>query len=159
CGAESGKYKKDRGFMRHRAQLGLDQLKGNALVDNDKMAAIGYCFGGGVVLELAQSGAPLKGVVSFHGNLDSPNPGDAKNIKGKVLVCQGGADTYTLSAIPDFEKEMKDAKVEYKLISYKGAVHGFTNPENKGKMPGLKYQKNADKASWKDMRAFFKEIF
>jgi dienelactone hydrolase len=159
CMAESNKFKKDRGLMRARAQAGLDQLEQNPLVDKTKVAAIGYCFGGGVVLELARSGAPVVGVVSFHGNLDTPHPADAKNIKGKVLVCQGGADSFTLSAIPDFEKEMKNAGVDYKIITYPGAVHGFTNPVNQGTMAGVKYDASADKKSWQDMQDFFTMVF
>jgi len=76
-----------------------------------------------------------------------------------VLVCQGGADNFTLANVPGFKKEMDDAKVDYKFITYKGAVHGFTNPDNKGDVPGLKYDAKADKASWKAMMKFFKEIF
>jgi dienelactone hydrolase len=159
CMAESGKFKKDRGLMRARVQAGLDQLEQNPLVDKTKVAAIGYCFGGGAVLELARSGAPVAGVVSFHGNLDTPNPADAKNIKGKVLVCQGGADTFTLGALPDFEKEMKTAGVDYKIITYPGAVHGFTNPANQGTMAGVKYDASADKKSWQDMKDFFNVVF
>jgi dienelactone hydrolase len=159
CGAEANKYKSNRGLMRQRVRAGLEVLKGNPWVDPKRLAAIGYCFGGGVALELARSGEPLAGFVSFHGNLDTPHPQDAKNIKGKVLVCQGGADSFTLSQVPDFEKEMKDAKVDYKLITYKGAVHGFTNPDNNGNFKGVQYDAKADKASWKAMKKLFAEIF
>ncbi|HJT24154.1 MAG TPA: dienelactone hydrolase family protein, partial [bacterium] len=147
CKTESSKYYADRKLLRRRVNLGLDQLKNNALVDPAKIAAIGYCFGGSTVLELGRSGADIAGIVSFHGGLDNPNPADAKNIKAKVLVCQGGADQWTLPALPAFKKEMDDAKVDYKVIVYKGAVHGFTNPDNKGVVPGLKYDAKADKAS------------
>ena len=91
--------------------------------------------------------------------MDTPNPNDAKNIKGKVLVFQGGKDEFTKAAVPALEKEMKDANVDYKLVTYKKAVHGFTNPDNKGTVPGLKYNKEADLNSWKAMKRFFKEIF
>lgn len=159
CKAESTKFYKDRSLLRRRVNLGLDQLKNNSLVDTLKIAAIGYCFGGSTVLELGRSGADIAGIVSFHGGLDNPNPVDAKNIKAKVLVCQGGADQFTLPALPAFKKEMDEAKVDYKVIEYKGAVHGFTNPDNKGTVPGLKYDAKADKASWKAMKAFFGKIF
>jgi dienelactone hydrolase len=159
CQVESGKYKNDRGLMRQRAQLALELLKKNPMVDPAKLAAIGYCFGGTTVLELARSGADVKGVVSFHGALDTPNLADAKNIKGKVLVCQGGADSFTLSAVPGFEKEMKDAKVDYKLIKYKGAKHGFTNPAYADPNQGMVYNMKADKASWQAMKEFFKSLF
>ena len=159
CGAESNKYKSNREMMRRRVKAGLDILMENPLVDTQRLAAIGYCFGGGVALELARSGAPLAGFVSFHGNLDTPHPEDARNIKGRILVCQGGADGFTLSQVPAFEKEMKDAKVDYQLITYKGAVHGFTNPDNNGDLKGVKYDAKADKSSWKAMKKFFAEIF
>lgn len=159
CKAESTKFYKDRQMLRRRANLGLDQLKNNPMVDPAKMAAIGYCFGGSTVLELGRSGANIVGIVSFHGGLDNPNPADAKKIKAKVLVCQGGADQFTLPALPGFKKEMDEAKVDYKVIEYKGAVHGFTNPDNKGTVPGLKYNAKADKASWKAMKEFFGKIF
>jgi dienelactone hydrolase len=159
CKTESGKYYADRKLLRRRANAGLAVLSKNELVDPQKIAAIGYCFGGSTVLELGRSGADIAGIVSFHGGLDNPTPADAKNIKAKVLVCQGGADNFTLAKVPGFKKEMDDAKVDYKFITYKDAVHGFTNPDNKGDVPGLKYNANADKASWKAMMKFFKEIF
>ncbi len=159
CKAESGKYYADRVMLRRRANAGLAVLRKNDLVDTEKIAAIGYCFGGATVLELGRSGADIAGIVSFHGGLDNPKPADAKNIKAKVLVCQGGADNFTLSSVPGFKKEMDDAKVDYQFISYKGAVHGFTNPDNKGTVPGLKYNAKADKASWKAMKEFLKNIF
>lgn len=159
CKAESGKYYADRKLLRKRVNLGMDQLKGNPLVDTSKIAAIGYCFGGSAVLELGRSGADIAGIVSFHGALDNPNPADTKNIKAKVLICQGGADQWTLPALPTLEKEMKDAKIDYKVIVYKDAVHGFTNPDNKGTIPGLKYNAKADMASWQAMKDFFKKIF
>jgi dienelactone hydrolase len=159
CAAESAEFKKDRTLARRRARVGLEVLRGNALVDGGRLAAIGYCFGGMVALELARSGADLKGTVSFHGELDNPDPGDARNIKGKVLVCQGGADKFTLGSVPGFEKEMNDAHVDYRLVTYPGAVHGFTNPDNKGAVPGVRYDAKADKASWKAMKDFFRGIF
>lgn len=158
CKAESGKYYADRAMLRRRVNLGLDQLRKNAMVDPKRIAAIGYCFGGSAVLELGRSGADVAGIVTFHGGLDDPAPADAKNIKAKVLVCQGGADQFTLQALPAFKKEMDDAKVDYRVIEYKGAVHGFTNPDNKGTVPGLKYDAKADKASWKAMKRFFKKV-
>ena len=159
CKAESGKFYANRGMLRRRAKAGLSELKKNELVDQKKIAAIGYCFGGATVLELGRSGADVAGIVTFHGGLDNPKPADAKNIKAKVLVCQGGADQFTLSSVPAFKKEMDDAKVDYKFVTYKGAVHGFTNPDNDGKTPGLKYDEKADKASWKEMKKFFKKLF
>ncbi len=161
CGVQSGIYRKDRPLMRARIKAALDELKNNKLVDPKKIAAIGYCFGGTVVLELARSGADIAGVVSFHGGLDTPNPEDAKNIKCKVLVCHGGDDPFVkMSDFMAFQEEMKNAKVDYQLIVYGGAVHSFTNPDA-GNDPskGAAYNPSADRRSWEAMKQFFGEIF
>ncbi len=159
--ALAGKYRGDRELMRARAAAGLDVLRNNALVDPKRIAAIGYCFGGTTVLELARSGAPLAGVVSFHGGLDTPTPGDARNIKGKVLALHGADDPFAPAAQrAAFEDEMRKGGVDWELVVYGGAVHGFTNPDN-GTDPskGLAYNENADRRSWEAMKAFFTEIF
>jgi len=159
AGAQAGKYRKDRELFRHRMILAMAELVKTKLVANRKIAAIGYCFGGGGVLELARSGAPIAGVVSFHGNLDTPNPDDAKKIRGKVLVCHGADDPFVPETqVIAFKKEMRDAKVDWQLNSYGGAVHAFTQPSAnmKGK---AEYNEKASKRSWKAMRAFFKECF
>ena len=158
---QAGIYYADRKLMRQRVNAALDEIKKQKFVNPDKISAIGYCFGGSVVLELARSGADVKGVVSFHGGLDNPNPEDAKNIKGKVLVCQGSDDPVAPpEKVQAFEKEMKDAKVDWQFIMYGGAVHGFTNPNN-GSDPskGVAYNEKADKRSWEAMKNFFGEIF
>ena len=160
AGALAGKYKADRPLLRARVNAALDVLKANPNVDPGKLAAIGYCFGGTSVLELARSGADVKGIVSFHGGLSSPTPQDAQNIKAKVLALHGAADPFVKAdEVAAFEKEMKDANVNYRLIKYPGAMHGFTNPDNKNVPPGVLYNEAADKASWKEMKEFFKEIF
>lgn len=159
CKAESSKFYADRKLLRERVNTGLAQLEKNEMVDTSKIAAIGYCFGGATVLELGRSGADIAGIITFHGGLDNPTPADAKNIKAKVLVCQGGADKFTLPALPGFKKEMDDAKVDYKIVVYDGAVHGFSNPDNKGTVPGLKYDARADQGSWNEMKKFFEKIF
>lgn len=159
--ATSGIYSKDRALMRARAQAGLDVLKSQPNVDVTRMAAIGYCFGGKCALELARSGAPIVGTVTFHGALDTPNPGDAKNIKGKVLALHGAADPFvTADQVAAFEKEMTDAGVDWELTKYSGAVHAFTNPDA-GNDPskGAAYNAEADARSWEAMKAFFAEIF
>ena len=157
---QAGIYKADRNLMRGRIQAALHVLKEHPLVDPEKVGAIGYCFGGTTVLELARSGANVLGVVSFHGGLTTPNPQDAKNIKGKVLVCQGAADKFTLDGVGPLKKEMKDAGVDLRFESYGGAVHSFTVPEA-GNDPstGMAYNEAADMKSWESMKAFFKEIF
>ena len=153
-------YKNDRQLMRSRATAGLREMNNQANVDQSKLAVMGYCFGGGVALELARSGADVLGVVCFHGNLDTPNPADAKNIKAKILVLQGADDTYTRDSIPAFKKEMEDANVNYKLIEYPGAVHGFTNPRNgNDNSKGIAYNKKADERSWQAMKDFYEMIF
>ena len=130
-------------------------------VDKERIAAIGYCFGGGAVLELARGGAELAGVVSFHGNLDTPEPKDAERIRAKVLVCHGAADPYVPEEQVDaFRGEMDDAGVDWQMIFYGGAVHSFTNPAA-GSDPstGAAYDADADRRSWEAMRIFFAEIF
>jgi len=160
AGAMSGKFKSDRPLLRARVNAGLDVLKSQSNVDINQLAAIGYCFGGTTVLELARSGADVKGIVSFHGGLSSPTPQDAKNIKGKVLALHGAADPFVnADEVTGFIKEMSEAKVNYRLIKYPGAMHGFTNPDNKNVPPGALYNEAADKASWIEMQKFFKEIF
>jgi dienelactone hydrolase len=154
-------YRSDRKLMRSRAIAGLQVLRKNPLTDSKRIAAIGYCFGGGTVLELARSGASLAGVVSFHGNLDTPNPNDAKNIKGRVLVLHGANDPLVpQEQVKGFETEMLQAKVNWQLISYPGAVHAFTNPEAGNDVSkGVAYNESADKGSWQTMKGFFRKIF
>ncbi|MGL5831340.1 MAG: dienelactone hydrolase family protein [Candidatus Altimarinota bacterium] len=153
--AQSTKYKTDRQLYRSRLNAGLNELKKNSLVDTTKLAAIGYCFGGTGALELARSGADILGAVSFHGGLDSPTPEDGKNIKGKILVLHGAEDTtMTQQNIDDFQKELDDAKISWQMVTYSGAVHGFSNPNK----PAA-YNADADRHSWQDMQQFFQEIF
>ena len=160
AGAEATKYKTDRALLRLRVNAGLDALKKCELADSRRIAAIGYCFGGTAVLELARSGAALNGVVSFHGGLDSPAPADGKNIRCKILACHGGDDPFVSAKdLAAFEDEMRGAAVDWRLIKYGGAVHSFTQPMADGSLPGAKYNERADKRSWSDMKSFFNEIF
>lgn len=161
AGATAGKYKGDRTLLRARVNVGLDTLKKNELVDARRVAAIGYCFGGTTVIELARSGAELKGVVSFHGGLDSPVPADGKNIKCKVLACHGADDPFVPAKdLAAFEEEMRAAKVDWQLQKFGGAVHSFTDWNMDGKaLPGAQYNEAADQRSWEDMKLFFAEIF
>lgn len=161
AGKQAAIYRSDRPLMRKRANLGLEVLKKNPMVDVNRIAAIGYCFGGGTVLELARSGADIKGAVSFHGNLDTPDPDDAKNIRAKVLVLHGADDpNVPAEQVAAFEKEMRNAKVDWQLVKYGNAVHSFTNPAS-GDDPakGVAYNEKADKRSWIAMRQFFEELF
>ncbi len=154
-------FRKDRTLARMRAQAGLDVLKSRPEVDPGRIAAIGYCFGGTMALELARSGAGLRGVVSFHGGLSTPNPADARNIKGKVLVLHGADDTFESPAeIAAFQEEMRNTGVDWQMVYYGGAVHAFTNPDaGKAGIKGVAYNEAADRRSWQTMRDFFDEIF
>jgi len=157
--ALSGIYKGDRALMRARAAAGLDVLRKRPEVDTARLAAIGYCFGGTTVLELARSGADLKAVVSFHGGLDTPTPADARNIKGKVLAMQGGDDPFVpAKQVEAFEDEMRKGGVDWQFITYGGAVHSFTNPDSgNDNSKGAAYNERADRRSWEAMKVFFDE--
>jgi dienelactone hydrolase len=153
--------RQDLPLMRARATAALEALKKHPRVDGERLAAMGYCFGGGVALELARSGAPLRGTVSFHGNLDTPNPADARNIKGQVLVLHGADDpAVPAEQVAAFQAEMRNAKVDWQMNSYGGAVHSFTNPQS-GNDPskGVAYNEKADKRSWEALTSFLKRIF
>lgn len=151
-------------LMAERAQAGLDQLLATGLVDPVRVAAIGYCFGGSTVQALAYTGAPLAGVVSFHGGL-IPVPADAAaKTKAKILVCHGAADGFiSAKELANFTQAMNDGKFDYQFISYAGAVHAFTNPkaDDIARLRGLPiaYHPVADRRSWGHLRQFFQEIF
>ncbi|OEC36327.1 Dienelactone hydrolase [Pseudomonas cuatrocienegasensis] len=151
----------DRPLMRKRTQAAVDVFKaqGASLLNASQMAAIGFCFGGGAVLELARSGADLKAFVAFHGNLDTPNPADASNIKAPVLVLHGADDpAVPQTQVDGFVAEMKAAKVDWQLVSYGGAVHSFTDPY--AKVPGRnEYHPVVAKRSFEAMNALLDEVF
>ncbi len=155
------KYKDDRPLLRARANAAFDQLKTQPLVDARRTAAIGYCFGGTTVLELARSGADAAGVVSFHGGLNTPTPEDAKQIRGKVLALHGADDPYVPpTEVGAFEDEMRKARVDWQLVAYGGAVHSFTMKEaGNDNSKGAAYNEKADQRSWEAMKVFFAEIF
>jgi len=138
---------------------GLDTLKAQPQTDGSKLAAIGYCFGGTTVYELARTGAELKGVVGFHSGL-APSSGEARNIKGKVLTLIGADDPLIPpEARLAFEQELRAAKVDWQMSLYGNVGHSFTHPGMDGSRPGFKYDAQADARSWAQMRAFFEEIF
>ena len=161
AGALANIYMSDRKLMRGRAEAALDLFRKNPRVDEKWIAAIGYCFGGTVVLEMARGGVDLAGVVSFYGVLDTPNVADAKNIKGKILTLHGADDPFvTREQVTAFWDEMRKAGVDWQMVIYGGAVHSFTNPDS-GNDPskGVAYNEKADTRSWSAMSAFFEEIF
>jgi len=148
-------------LMRTRARAGYDVLVKNDLVDPARTAAIGFCFGGTTALELAYGGAPLAAAVSFHGSLPAPKPEDYPNIKASILVCHGADDTFVKpEAIAAFEKAMRDARTDWMMTSYGGAVHAFTNPDaGTFGIEGIAYNEKAALRSWSQMKTFFDEIF
>lgn len=156
-------YKKDRNLMRARAFAGLSELKKAPNVDPSRLAAIGYCFGGTVVLELARAGAELKGIASFHGGLSGPMPAEAGKVKAHVVAYHGAEDpNVPAEEVKAFEDEMRAARVDWVLTKYSGAVHAFTNPHLKGKnaMPGsAEYNEAADHRSWASLQDFFGDWF
>lgn len=164
AGALAGQFY-GKPLMAERAQAGLDQLLATGLVNPAKVAAIGYCFGGSTVQALAYSGAPLAGIVSFHGGL-IPVPADAAaKTRAKLLLCHGGADGFIPPKDVDaFLQSMEAGKFDYQFISYAGAVHAFTNPgadalAARNGLKGIAYNRAADLRSWRHMRDFFAEIF
>ena len=160
---QSGKYKKDRALMRSRAKAALAEAGKIKLkqADTAKIGTIGFCFGGTVALELARTGAPVMGTVSFHGGLETPDASLAKNIKGPILVLHGAEDLL----VPDtdvaaFEKEMRDAKIDWQLVKFGGAAHAFTNRKADALgIKGLGYNEKADRRSFELMGVFFAEVF
>ncbi|HYX32916.1 MAG TPA: dienelactone hydrolase family protein [Oligoflexus sp.] len=153
------KYRSDRKLFRERLNLGLDILKQQEHVNTDMLFAVGYCFGGTGVLELARSGADIVGVASFHGGLDSPTPDDGAQIQAKVLVLHG-ADDPTVSAtnLAAFENEMRMHKVDWQLVKYGGTVHSFTD-KSAGSDPstGSAYNPVTDRRSFEAFKNFSAE--
>ena len=158
--ARFGELNGDRLRTRAIARAGLDVLLGSEHADAGQVAAIGYCFGGTLSLELARGGAALQAVVGFHSGLATDRPATAGSITAPVLVCIGADDPF----IPAdqrlaFEEEMRAAGADWRLNLYGGAVHSFTNPEADGSNPALKYDRRADERSWRAMLDLFGEVF
>jgi dienelactone hydrolase len=151
----------DRAELRTRIAAALARLKSDPRVDPSKTAAIGYCFGGSTVLELARSGAEVNGVVSFHGHYDTADPANPGEVKARILACHGAEDPFqSPSQIQAFEDEMRKARADWQLNIYSGAKHSFTNPDaGKYHVAALAYNAEADRRSWQAMKDFFREIF
>jgi dienelactone hydrolase len=164
AGKFSSALMKDFPTAKARFLAAQEFLKKQKTVDPEKMAAIGYCFGGGVVLNMARQGVDLKGVASFHGGLAAVQPAQPGGVKAKILVLHGADDKFTTpEQIDSFKEEMKSAGADFQFISYPGAMHSFTNPDadrygKKFKLP-LGYNAEADKESWEELQRFFKAIF
>ncbi|MBB3227654.1 dienelactone hydrolase [Luteibacter sp. Sphag1AF] len=153
----------DRALMRHRVTRALDELKaqaGKAPIDTTRLGALGFCFGGSAVLDLARSGANIAAVVTFHGLLSTDDPSLARNIKAHVLALNGADDTNVPTEQKvAFESEMRDAKVDWSLVDYGGAVHCFTEKEATGKPGNCRYDERTATRAYKAMHAFLDESF
>lgn len=160
----SGEVQKNMAAAKERFMAAMDVLKKHKTVDPQKIAAIGYCFGGAVVLEMARAGLDLRGVASFHGSLETKTPAQPGKVKAAIFVAHGAEDAFSpAGAVEAFKKEMDAAGADYKVIVYEGAKHSFTNPDadkfgKEGNLP-LAYNAEADKKSWADFQEFLKKIF
>lgn len=154
-------YKNDRALLRARGLAGLEALRKVDVCDPSKIAVMGYCFGGTTALEVARSGAEILGAISFHGDLSSPTPDDAKKIKGKVVAYHGADDPFVPAAqVAAFEEEMRKAGVDWQLVAFGGAVHSFTlKAAGSDNAKGSAYNEKADLRSWEMYRGFLAEIF
>lgn len=161
AGKLAGMYLNDREKMRRRAASALDFVTAHELAEAGKTAAIGYCFGGTTVLEMARAGLNVKGVASFHGSLKTPSPAAVGAVSAKVMVFHGSQDTFVAPEdVTGFEKEMSAAGADWQLVVFSKAVHSFTVAEA-GDNPasGVAYNREADERSWKMLTLFFQEIF
>lgn len=165
---EAGKFaaevQKNMDVGRRRFAAGMKLLKGHPMTDAEKIAAIGYCFGGGIALQMARDGMDLKGVVSFHGSLATTSPAEKGKVKAALLVCNGANDSFvSMDQIKGFMQEMIDAGVLLHFNSYPGALHAFTNPDADRLAAKfslrLAYHAEADRRSWLDMQSFLKQVF
>jgi len=156
----SGEVMQNPALVRERTTAALAAFIGEKIVDASNIAAIGYCMGGTVAMELARTGADINAVVTFHASkVSAAVPADNTKIKASILVCHGADDAFVQPGELDtFQKQMKDAGVDYQLAIYSGAVHSFTNKDaDTFEIDGVKYNANADKRSWEHMRSLFRE--
>jgi dienelactone hydrolase len=160
AGRLAGELLGNKPLLRARAQAALKVFSETPVADPQRLAAIGFCFGGTTVLELAYAGADLKGVVSFHGGLTSPQPGELKSIKAAILVLHGADDPHVKAeAITAFQEAMRQGGLDWQLVFFGGAVHAYMNPAANNRAAGVAYDARAARRSWQYMQDFFKEIF
>lgn len=160
AGKAVGPLRADRLLMRRRAQASLEELlRHTDQVDAQRVAAIGFCFGGGAILELARGGAPLDAFISFHGNLDTPNPAGNGNIRGSVLVLHGADDpAVPKQQVDEFVAAMRKTDVDWQLVSYGNAVHSFTDPY--ANVPGRnKYNPQVAERAFEAMNDLLDQVF
>ena len=161
AGEWAGMITKNAAAWQKRALAGLKVLTQRAEVDSDQLAAIGYCFGGATVCQLAYSGADLAGVVSFHGSLPLPAEDQSLETGAKLLICHGAEDPLVPEdRIGEFQEALDAGGADWQMIVYSDARHGFTNPgaDQRG-IEALGYNENADRRSWQHMQVFFDELF
>lgn len=164
AGKFAGAVRKNMPEAEARFRAAMKLLHKHPTVDKQKTAAIGYCFGGGIVLEMARRGLPLDGVASFHGSLPTTNPAQKGKVKAKILVLNGADDPFTKpEQIAAFKQEMDDAGADYRFIDYPDAKHSFTNPQadefgQRFNLP-LAYSEKADNASWDELQRFLHRLF
>jgi dienelactone hydrolase len=161
AGRLASQFKDNPQLLRDRAAAGLETLAADPHVRPHSIAAIGFCFGGTTVLQLAYSGADLAGVVSFHGGLVPPQTADMERIKAKILVLHGAADTHVPpEQVATFQQTIERTGADWQMVIYGGAKHSFTNPDSdKLNMPGVGYQALAAERSWQQMLLFFGTLF
>lgn len=161
AGAWSSRISTNQAAWQQRALAGLAQLRKHAKVDADRMAAIGYCFGGSTVMQITYAGADLKGVASFHGALPPPTEEQAKNIRASIFVAHGNADGFIpTERVLQFQAALDKAGADWQMTSYGGARHGFTNPAaGEYGIDNIQYDEAADQRSWAQLQWFFEEIF
>lgn len=159
AGKMAGEVRANVDAWRTRAQAALDVLKYQPQCDKEKLAAIGYCFGGATALQLAYTGADLDAIVTFHGALPAATPEEAKQIKAELQINHGADDPMIdADAVAAFKKPLDEAGIKYEFIAYPGAVHSFTVPTaDEVGIPGIKYNKDADEKSWQAMQELFQK--
>ena len=159
AGHLAGVFLQDRALLRERARVALEFLRKHDRTDPARVAAIGYCFGGTTVLELARANADVRGVVSFHGGLKTPDPAANRPVAPSVLVLHGADDPFIPAAdVAAFQEEVRAAKADWQMILLGGARHSFTNPDARGALKGALYDERADRRSWEYMKLFLEEV-